>query len=208
MEEVSCRICENRKPRRYCPGVRGDICAPCCGEQREVTIDCPLDCSNLVEARKHEQRSTMALEDFPNQDVRITEAFLERNQTLFLLLGMTVLQAGLDNSGVVDSDVRDALQALIRTYRTKESGLIYETRSPNPYAAGVQARVEEAVEAYRRDVAERTGMHQVRDAEVLGCLVFLERLELQRNNGRRRGRAFLSFLHGELLPPEVRAAGS
>lgn len=207
MEEVSCRICENRKPRRYCPGVHGDICAPCCGEQREVTIDCPLDCSYLVEARKHEQRPTMALEDFPNQDVRITEAFLERNQILFLMLSATVLRAGLDNPGVVDSDVRDALQALIRTYRTRQSGLIYETRSPNPYAAAVQARVEEAVEAFRRDVAERTGMHQVRDAEVLGGLVFLERLELQHNNGRRRGRAFLSFLIGQLPQPEARAAG-
>lgn len=171
-------------------------------------MDCPLDCSYLIEARKHEQRPAMALEDFPNQDVRITEGFLQRNHALLFSLGMSLAQAAAGTPGTVDNDVRDALQALIRTYRTRESGLIYETRSPNPYAAGIQARVEQAVEEFRKGMAAETGMHLVRDAEVLGCLVFLERLELQQNNGRRRGRAFLSFLNGELLHPEVRAAGS
>jgi hypothetical protein len=36
----------------------------------------------------------------------------------------------------------------------------------------------------------------IRDSEVLGVLVFLQRLELQNNNGRRRGRAFLDMLRG------------
>ena len=34
----------------------------------------------------------------------------------------------------------------------------------------------------------------MRDADLLGVLVFLQRLELQHNNGRRRGRAFFDFL--------------
>jgi len=37
-------------------------------------------------------------------------------------------------------------------------------------------------------------MQTLRDADVLGALVFLQRLELQHNNGRRRGRAFVDFL--------------
>ena len=48
---MKCRICDTRKPRRYCPGVTGDICSICCGNEREVTVDCPLDCPFLVEAR-------------------------------------------------------------------------------------------------------------------------------------------------------------
>ena len=32
------------------------------------------------------------------------------------------------------------------------------------------------------------------DADVLGTLVFLQRLEFQHSNGRRRGRAFFDFL--------------
>ena len=42
-------------------------------------------------------------------------------------------------------------------------------------------------------------MTKTRDADVLGLLVFLQRLELDRNNGRRRGRAFLDALR-EFLP--------
>jgi hypothetical protein len=37
-------------------------------------------------------------------------------------------------------------------------------------------------------------MTRTRDAAVLGVLVFLQHFELDRNNGRRRGRAFLHAL--------------
>jgi len=37
-------------------------------------------------------------------------------------------------------------------------------------------------------------MQTMRDTDVLGALVFLQRLELQNNNGRRRGRAYFDFL--------------
>ena len=37
-------------------------------------------------------------------------------------------------------------------------------------------------------------MTRTRDSDVLGLLVFLRRIELDRNNGRRRGRAFLDAL--------------
>ena len=49
-------------------------------------------------------------------------------------------------------------------------------------------------------------MPVLRDADVLGVLVFLERLELQHNNGRRRGRAFLDFLRAYLPEPPAEVA--
>ena len=54
---MPCAICQIRRPRRFCPGVRGDICSLCCGTEREVTVNCPLDCEYLQEARKHEKLS-------------------------------------------------------------------------------------------------------------------------------------------------------
>ena len=42
---MSCVICEKRKEKRFCPAVHGRICPQCCGEQREVTLDCPSDCN-------------------------------------------------------------------------------------------------------------------------------------------------------------------
>ena len=52
---LSCAICEIRKEKRFCPAVHGRICPQCCGEQREVTLDCPHDCPYLIQAREHEK---------------------------------------------------------------------------------------------------------------------------------------------------------
>ena len=49
-------------------------------------------------------------------------------------------------------------------------------------------------------------MTRTRDADLLGLLVFLERLELDRDNGRPRGRAFLDVLRG--LQPESTGGAS
>ena len=52
---MSCAICDTRKEKRFCPAVHGRICPQCCGEQREVTLDCPSDCAYLQQAREHEK---------------------------------------------------------------------------------------------------------------------------------------------------------
>src|SRR5205807_4857589 len=52
---LSCAICEIRKEKRFCPAIHRRICPQCCGEQREVTLDCPSDCPYLLQAREHEK---------------------------------------------------------------------------------------------------------------------------------------------------------
>ncbi len=193
---AECFLCEARKPRRYCPGVGADICSPCCGAEREVTVDCPFDCEYLREARRHEKRPALSLDDFPNRDIRVTEEFLRIHEDLVIFAGRFLLEAAVETPGAADLDVREALEAMISTHRTLESGLVYETRPANPYAAGIQQRLQRRIEQHRQEVAERTGLHSVRNADLLGVLVFLQRLEMQHNNGRRRSRAFLDFLRG------------
>ncbi|MSV29886.1 MAG: hypothetical protein EXQ52_14235 [Bryobacterales bacterium] len=39
--------------------------------------------------------------------------------------------------------------------------------------------------------------HKTRDGDVLAILAFLQRLEIDQNNGRPRGRAFLNYLRQE-----------
>jgi hypothetical protein len=66
--------------------------------------------------------------------------------------------------------------------------------------------MQEAVEGLRKELAEKRAT-PVRDAEILGTFVFLERVELHQNNGRPRSRAFLDYLRAyfpqnqESLPP-------
>lgn len=190
---MKCKICDTRKPRRHCPGIHGEICSICCGNEREVSISCPLDCPYLVEARQHEKPNEVNIEDVPNRDVQVTEEFLREHEPLFVFLSSRLLEAALGPYGAVDSDVRDALQSLIRTYRTLQSGLYYETKPANLIAAGIHQRMQEAIDALRKQLAEKNAM-PIRDAEILGTLVFLERVELHQNNGRPRGRAFIDYL--------------
>lgn len=195
-----CAICQTRRPRRHCPGVHGDICTICCGTEREVTVSCPLDCEYLRDARKHEKAAPLDAEQLPNRDIRVSEELLENNSELLEFLSRTLISAALDTPGAVDNDLRDALAALIRTYRTLQTGIYYQTVPENAVAAKIFRAVEEAVGEFRQQETQRLGMSRTRDSDLLGVLVFLERLELDRNNGRPRGRAFLNLLRG--LHPE------
>ena len=192
---MKCKICNTRKPRRYCPGVGDDICSICCGSEREVTVNCPLDCQYLVEARQHEKLPVATTEQIPNQDVKISEEFLRDHEPLLIFLGAKLLEASVETAGAVDSDVQEALESLIRTYRTLESGLYYETRPNNLLSAGIHQKIQDAVQELRKELSEK-GSAPIRDAEIMGILVFLERVGLRQRNGRPRGRAFIDYLRG------------
>ena len=198
---MKCRLCETRKPRRYCPGVRGDICSICCGDKREVTVDCPLDCPYLAEARLHEKLAEIKPEEIPNRDVPVSEEFLRNHEPLLIFLGAKILEAAMTTAGAVDSDVREAIESLIRTYRTLQSGLYYETKPANMIAAAVHEKIQQSIEALRKELSEKSAP-ALRDAEILGTLVFLQRLALAHNNNRPRGRAYISYLLGHFPKPE------
>jgi hypothetical protein len=190
---MTCAICQTRRPRRFCPGVRGDICSICCGTEREVTVDCPFDCEFLREARRHEKpEADPALA--PNQDIKLTEKFIEEHQPLLTFLGRTIVAVALNTPGAVDFDVREALDSLIRTFRTLRSGVYYESLPTNPLAAAIHTGLQEALAGYRESETRQLGVSRTRDADVLGILAFLQRVEYDHNNGRRRGRAFLDAM--------------
>jgi hypothetical protein len=200
---MSCAICQTRRPRRFCPGVHGDICAFCCGSQREVTVSCPSTCEYLQEARKHETPAPFDPATTGNPDILVTEQFLESHWPLLLAMSQA-LTAASAQSGVVDSDVREALASLIQTYRTLQSGVIYEGLPANPLAANLHRLVQHSTGEFRRQETQQLGITKTRDDDVLRVLVFFQRLALDRNNGRPRCRAFLEAL--ELFEPVPEAS--
>ena len=190
---MKCKICETRKPRRHCPGVGADICSICCGNEREVTVNCPLNCEYLMEARLHEKLQPVNPEQVPNQDIRVSEDFLREHEPLLIFMGAKLLDASLETAGAVDSDVREALDSLIRTYRTLQSGLYYESRPNNLVAAAIHQKIQDAIQELRKELSEK-GSTAIRDAEILGVLVFLERVGMHQNNGRPKCRSFIDYL--------------
>src|SRR5579872_1345772 len=106
-ELVSCAICEKRKEKRFCPAIHGRICPQCCGEQREVTLDCPSDCVYLQQARQHEKPRPLQDLD-PTQlfpAVEIGEQFLYQQEHLILGLSYALAKSVRANRDLHDNDL-------------------------------------------------------------------------------------------------------
>jgi hypothetical protein len=203
---MKCKICDVRKPRRYCPAVAGDICSLCCGTEREVSLRCPLDCVYLQEAHAREQLETIPAEKLPSPDIRITESFLEQHMPLVDAVGAILRDAALAESGAIDTDMQEALDAITRTWRTLESGLYYETRPENPIAAHIQTRVQEEIANLRKELASK-GVPAIPDSVFLGILVFFHRMSIQYDNHRKYGRLFIGSF-GAVPPPTAEPASA
>jgi Asp-tRNA(Asn)/Glu-tRNA(Gln) amidotransferase A subunit family amidase len=141
----------------------------------------------------HERPAPLTEKDIPNLDIQLKENFVQDHEHEVMALSLAMARA-MEQEKAVDLDAREAVESLVKTYRTLQSGLIYESRPQNPYAAAIQERISQAIEELRKLMAEEAGMQMLRDTDVLATLVFLQRLEIQHNNGRRRGRAFFDFL--------------
>ena len=189
---MPCAICRTRRPRRYCPGVHADICTTCCGSEREVTVDCPFDCEYLIQAHQFERPET-ELAPLVHPDIEITEDFVIEHEQLLAILGAGIGLAAEQTPGSVDSDVREALESLVETYKTMDKGVFYEHIPQNPLAASVFRFTQQAIQQMRDAQAENRA-HATRDGEVLRALVFLLRIANDRDNGRKRCRAFLGML--------------
>ena len=193
-ETVLCKICGERRGRRYCPAVHGAICTICCGQEREVSLSCPLECEYLQDAHEREKTIEVEDKDLASPDIPVSEEFLATHEELVLFSVYSLLQATLRTNGAVDSDVLNALEALVQTHRTLESGLVYDTISPNPLTASIQRGFSASLSDYQKLRGEREGLPHLQNGEILAALVFLQRVGQQNLNGRPRGRMFIDLL--------------
>lgn len=194
---MSCAICETRKEKRFCPAVHGRICPQCCGEQREVTLDCPSDCVYLQQAREHEKPRPLDQLDpselFPK--IEVDQQFLYEQEHLVLGLSYALAKSAHADRGIRDSDLLAALHALAKSYETlASSGLHYETPVANLTHQTIAAEIQNMVKEYREAEQSHLGYGRLRDSDVLRAIVFLLRMGLTRTSGRPKSRAFVDFL--------------
>ena len=194
---MSCAICEKRKEKRFCPSVHSRICPQCCGEQREVTLDCPSDCIYLQQARDHEKPRPISELDqgslFPK--VEVGDQFLYEQEQLILGLSYSLARSARAAHGVHDSDLIAALTSLAKSYETlASSGLHYETPTTNLTHQAIASEIQKMTKEYRELEKKQLGYARLRDSDILRALVFLLRMALTRTSGRPRSRAFLDFL--------------
>jgi hypothetical protein len=194
---VSCAICEKRKEKRFCPAIHGRICPQCCGEQREVTLDCPSDCVYLQQAREYEKPRNMR--DLNPADlfvqVDVEDQFLYQHEHLLMGLTFALSKTVRADRSLNDTDLIAALTALTKTWETLvNSGLVYENPIASPAQQVVVAELQNMVKEYREAEQKHLGYAQLRDSEVLRALVFLVRMANGRTSGRPKSRAFIDFL--------------
>jgi hypothetical protein len=204
---LSCAICEIRKEKRFCPAVHGRICPQCCGEQREVTLDCPSDCPYLLQAREHEKPRPADQLDPAGLflHIEVSDQFMYEREHLLMGLTFALAQAARRDHNLNDQDLIAALSMLATSYeRRVNSGLHYEQPLTTESRRKAAMEVEGMVKEYREAEQKHMGYSTVRESDVLKALVFLLRLAHGRTSGRPRSRAFVEFLLAQF--PEKESA--
>jgi hypothetical protein len=204
---LTCATCEIRKEKRFCPAVHGRICPRCCGEQREVTLDCPMDCPYLLQAREHEKPRTADQVDASALflQVELSDQFMYEKEHLLMGLTFALARAAHADRSLHDQDLIAALSMLATTYeRRVNSGLHYEPPLSSEPQRKAVAEIESMVKEYREAELKHTGISSLRDSDVLKALVFLLRLAHGRTSGRPKSRAFVEFLFAQF--PEQESA--
>ena len=185
---MTCAICNERKEKRFCPAVHGKICPQCCGEQREVTLDCPTDCPYLLQARQQAREHAKAQNERPGErdrealfpEVEITEQFLYEREELILGLSFALVKsAGAERSladrslaerslanrsladrPLMDRDLIAALSSLAKSYQTLvNSSLIYEPQTANVAHQAIVRDIAREVETMVREFREAEQQH-------------------------------------------------
>jgi len=195
---VSCPICEKRRAERFCPAEAEKICAVCCGKEREVTIDCPSDCTYLISAHRYESDHPRDIPaDTPLLEENIPQDLIHTQQQLMAALAFSVAKFCAAQPAAVDADILTAIEALAQTYKTLSSGLIYEKPPQAPIPGELYSALTAFLAEIKKRQAERGASVSFRDTELFYLLVFLYRMGLLRTNGRPRSRLFIEFLRGQ-----------
>jgi hypothetical protein len=200
---MPCPICQKRPPKRFCPALGEKICPICCGKEREVTLDCPLDCSYLIAAHRYEaeHRQPISPDEFPYREIEFPVEYVYERWPVITTLAAAILQFHLQHKELSDHSAYSTLESLAETYRTLGTGILYEKPPVEPVAHALYTQLAESVQNLRKEV-ERAGLAvALKDLDIFKLLVFLLRICKQETNGRPRSRAFLEFLRSRFPLP-------
>lgn len=201
-EELICPICNKHKAKRFCPAKGEMICAVCCGTEREVTIDCPSDCTYLIAGRRHDaERHEPDWQKAPFPDQHIPHAVFEANELLFSRLVYVICVFAAENPALVDADILAAATAAAETYQTLASGILYENPPSYRLQLELYGKLRQAVEDHKKETpAGIAAIRSVRDSEMRDFMVLFAQIASIRSNGRPKGRAFLDSMRSQFKP--------
>jgi len=192
-----CPLCDARKVKRFCPAKTVQICPVCCGEKRETEILCPADCVYLQAGREYESGRLAKHSRLPASTPKLWEpAFLERYYGVTLSIWKILAEERGRLNEMVDQDVQLALDGLLRTYKTLESGIYYD-HAPEAFCAkSIYQAVKDFLEKANNSIDE--SLPRLKTGEILDCLQFQKELALAIVLPRPKSRAFLDHIHSKV----------
>lgn len=208
---MTCPICQKRKAKRFCPAKGGSICSVCCGNEREVTIHCPSDCTYLIASREYDAERREREFDWsklPFQEVKFPPSFARDHLPLITALAYAICAYARDNPSTVDTDVLASVQALAEAYRTLTRGIYYERPPDYALQRGLYNALESALSDFKKSDAAPSGLGPVRDRDLRDALILFAQLAARRSNGRPKGRAYLDFLRRQLNAEDLEKPAS
>ena len=166
--------------------------------EREVTISCRPECAYLVAAHRYEEQHQRALPpDTPFLDERIPQKILHTHQQLMAAIAFQTAKFAANEATTADPDILAALAALAATYKTLQSGLLYEKVPEIPVQRELYLALAQFLHEIKQKAAESGSSTALKDVAIFQVVVFLYRMGLLRSNGRPRSRRFIEFLRGQ-----------
>jgi hypothetical protein len=157
----------------------------------------------LIAAHRYEDEHKRALPgDTPFVEERLPQDILHLQQQLMSLLAFQIAKFASGQPTATDPDVLAALAALAGTYKTLQSGLLYEKVPEIPMQRDLYLALTKFLDEIKQEAIEKGNSAAVKDSSVFHVAVFLYRMGSLRSNGRPRSRRFIEFLRGQFPQSE------
>lgn len=191
-----CWVCQKPHAKRKCPATNNFICSLCCGSKRKKEIDCPDDCQYLIISKNHRIKKI--------QLVPAQIDFWRNHFDIINNMNFTLLEVKKNRlPDLKNSEVKDAIENLIKTYETEERGIIYEYKSPNYRIQSIYDNIENIINRHRQIAPMQNSQSQSRENrlrkiqldEIVDCLKFVSMLIKQSISRNISETAYFDFIY-------------
>ncbi len=191
---MKCVLCGQRKGKRHCPAKEALICAQCCGEKRVLEIDCPESCAHLQEGRERESEQETIRHFRTSDPVELEKRLRVLEEFGGVLSELQTIIAGEREASkdMTDAEVAEALDCLLKTLRTEERGVIYETTSNSLRVESLRRQLSGLIQSlrYPEDQQQRRILLQ----EAIVCLEVLRAVVESHLKAGSTSLSFVDFL--------------
>ncbi len=138
---AKCVYCRQKKGKRSCPALSGQICSGCCGAHRGRAIACPADCPYLVdhEAYQRDRLGVLFVQERQNLYHELERCGGQKAIQLLHLCDVAAYQFFYNKPGTLDWELLAGLEHV----RRKFSPIAVQAPGPTAYGESLDKEVQE-----------------------------------------------------------------